>query len=57
MNEFRITYIAITRKNGIRKSAFRFCATCAEVARLAVENLLSQDFTLHSFKILSVFLT
>jgi hypothetical protein len=57
MNEFKITYIAVTRKNNIRKSAFRFGATCAEMARLAVENLLSQDFTLHSYKILSVFLT
>lgn len=57
MNEFKITYIAVTRKNSIRKSAFRFGATCAEMARLTVENLLSQDFTLHSYKILSVFLT
>lgn len=56
MNEFRITYIAVTRKNGIRKSAFRFGATCAEMARLAVENLLSQDITLNTFKILDVFL-
>jgi hypothetical protein len=56
MNEYRIVYIAITRKNGIRKSCFRFGSTCAEMARLAVENLLSQDFTLESFKILSVFL-
>jgi len=56
MNEFKITYIARTRKNHIRKSAFRFGATCAEMARLAVENLLSQDITLHSYKIMSVFL-
>lgn len=56
MNEYRITYIAVTRKNVKRKSAFRFGASCAEMARLAVENLLSQDFTLESFKILSVFL-
>lgn len=56
MNEYRITYIAITRKNVIRKSCFRFGATCAEMARLAVENLLIQDFTLNTFKILDVFL-
>lgn len=56
MNEFKITYVAITRKNNVRKSCFRFGSTCAEIARLAVENLLSQDFTLHSYKILSVFL-
>lgn len=57
MLEFEIEYIAITHKNSIRKSAFRFGATCAEMARLSVENLLSQDFTLHSYKILNVFLT
>ena len=56
MNEFRITYIAVTRKNSIRKSSFRFGATCAEMARLAVENLLSQDITLNTFKNLDVFL-
>lgn len=56
MNEYRITYIAVTRKNDIRKSCFRFGSTCSEMARLAVENLLSQDFTLESYKILSVFL-
>ena len=54
MNEFKITYIAITNKNTVRKSCFQFGATCAEFARLAVEQLLSLDITLHSFRILSV---
>lgn len=54
MNEFKIDYIAITKDHNVRKSCFRFGATCAEFARLAVENLLSRDFTIHSFRITAV---
>lgn len=54
MNEFKVSYIAITNKNTVRKSCCQFGATCAEFARIAVENLLSLDITLHSFRILSV---
>lgn len=54
MNFYLVSYMAVTKKNNVRRSRCEFPATGAEIARLAVENLLSRDFTLHSFKILNV---
>lgn len=53
MKLFQVRFIAVVRSNNLHISKDHLFATCAETARLTVENWLDRDSNVTTFRILS----